>query len=77
MNGDRYPKRTSARGAPTGREKEEDQDLDLRVLIDELGSIVHLIVNDHEQVLLGIVLGNILESILLVGHFERWRYFLR
>ena len=39
---------------------------DIRVLVDELGGIVDLIVDYQVDVLLGVVLGNI-----LVGEFER------
>jgi hypothetical protein len=45
------------------------------VLIYELCAVVDLVVDDHEQVLLGVVLGNILVGELLVGHFGwfmRW-----
>lgn len=41
----------------------------LRVLIYELCAVVDLVVDDHEQVLLGVVLGNILVGELLVRHF--------
>lgn len=47
----------------------------LRMLVDELGGIVDLIVNDDEQVLLGVVLSNILiGELLLRGHFCEYRY---
>lgn len=41
----------------------------LRMLIYELCAVVDLVVDDHEQVLLGVVLGNILVGELLVRHF--------
>jgi hypothetical protein len=41
----------------------------VRVLIDELGAVVDLAVDHQEQVLLGVVLGNILVSELL-RHFD-------
>lgn len=37
----------------------------LRVLVHELGAVVHLVVDHEEDVLLGVVLGNILVGILL------------
>ena len=40
------------------------------MLVDELGTIVDLIVDDEEQVILGVVLGDVLVSVfLLLGHF--------
>jgi hypothetical protein len=39
------------------------------VLVHKLGAVIDLVVNDHEQVLLGVVLGNVLVGVLLVGHF--------
>jgi hypothetical protein len=39
--------------------------VDLRMLIDELGSAVDLVVDDEEQVLLGVVLGHILVGVFL------------
>ena len=40
---------------------------DLRVLVDKLGSIVDLVVDDEEQVLLVVVLSDVLVSVLLGG----------
>ena len=41
----------------------------VRVLINEAGAVVDLVVNDHVQVLLGAVLGHLLEGEFLgVGH---------
>ena len=41
------------------------------MLVDKLGHVVDLVVNDHEQVAVGVVLGNILICVLLYGgHYE-------
>lgn len=40
------------------------------MLVNELGGIVDLIVDHHEDVLLGVVLGNILVGVLLGSHFD-------
>lgn len=40
----------------------------LRVLVYKLSAVVDLVVDDHEQVLLGVVLRDILVGVLLVGH---------
>lgn len=39
----------------------------LRVLVNKLGHVVDLVVDDDEQVLVGVVLGNILVGVLLCG----------
>jgi hypothetical protein len=39
------------------------------VLIDERTAVVDLVVNDHVQVLLGVVLGNLLESEFFGRHY--------
>jgi len=44
----------------------------VRVLIDKLGAVVNLVVNDNVDVLLGVVLGNILVGELLSGHLDGW-----
>lgn len=38
---------------------------DVRVLVDKLGAVVDLVVDHDEEVLLGVVLGNILVRVLL------------
>lgn len=43
---------------------------DVRVLIDEAGAVVDLVVDDQIQVLLGVVLGDLLESEFFGGHFD-------
>lgn len=47
------------------------------MLVNEAGAVVDLVVDDHEQVLLGVVLGDLLESeFLAVRHDGRcviWR----
>lgn len=46
------------------------------MLIDELGRIVDLVVDDDEEVLLGVVLSNVLVGELCDGgHFERLAIF--
>lgn len=40
-------------------------DGDVRVLVDEAGAVVDLVVDDHVQVLLGVVALNLLEGELL------------
>ena len=40
------------------------------MLVNELGRIVDLIVDHREDVLLGVVLGNILVGVLLGSHFD-------
>lgn len=40
---------------------------DIRVLIDERTAVVDLIVDNHVQVLLGVVFGDLLEGEFLVG----------
>jgi hypothetical protein len=45
----------------------------IRVLVYETRGIVHLVMDDHEEVLLGVVLGNIRVGIFLVGHCEKLR----
>ena len=40
----------------------------LRVLVHKLGAVVDLVVDDHVEVLLGVVLGNVLVGELLGGH---------
>lgn len=40
------------------------------MLVHKLGAVIDLVVNDHEQILLGVVLGNVLVGVLLVGHFD-------
>jgi hypothetical protein len=42
----------------------------LRVLVDKLGNVVDLVVDDNVEILLGVVLSNILIGELLVGHLE-------
>lgn len=39
------------------------------MLVKELGSIIDGVVNDHEEILLGVVLGNVLVGEFL-RHFE-------
>lgn len=39
------------------------------MLVDKLGGIVDLVVDHHEEVLLGVVLSNILVRERLLGHF--------
>lgn len=46
-----------------------DRVMDLRVLIDEFGGIVDLIVDNNVKILLGVVLGNVLVGELLGSHF--------
>ena len=42
----------------------------LRMLVNEFSTIVDLIVDDEEQVILGVVFGDVLVGIfLLLGHF--------
>ena len=42
----------------------------LRMLVNEFSTIIDLIVDDEEQVILGVVLGDVLVGIfLLLGHF--------
>ena len=44
----------------------------VRVLVNEAGAVVDLVVNDHVQVLLGVVGGNLLEGEFLgLGHAGR------
>lgn len=45
----------------------------IRMLVDKLGAVVDLIVDDDVKVLLGVVLSNILVGKLLGGHFEELR----
>jgi hypothetical protein len=40
------------------------------VLINELGRIVHLIMNDHEQIPLRVVFGDVLVRVFIVGHLD-------
>lgn len=42
----------------------------LRMLIDEFGGIVNFIVDNDEEILLRVVLGNVLVGVLLGGHFS-------
>lgn len=42
----------------------------LRVLVNELRTVVDLVVNHHKKVLFGVVLRNILIRVLLLGHFD-------
>lgn len=39
--------------------------VDVRMLVEELGAVVDLIMNDHVHVVLGVVLSNILHGELL------------
>lgn len=40
----------------------------VRMLVDEFADVVDLVVNDKPEVLLGVVVGDILERELLFGH---------
>lgn len=42
----------------------------LRVLVDKLGAVVDLVVDDDVEILLGVVLGNVLVGELLGGHLD-------
>lgn len=46
------------------------------MLVDKLGGIVDLVVDHHEEVLLGVVLSNILVRERLLGHFVCIFFFL-
>jgi hypothetical protein len=46
-----------------------DRVMDLRVLIDEFGGVVDLIVDNNVKIPLGVVLGNVLVGELLGSHF--------
>lgn len=50
---------------PVLRRKEERRDV--RVLIDEAGAVVDLVMDNHVQVLLGVVGGDLLEGEFLGG----------
>lgn len=43
---------------------------DLRMLVDEFGRVVDVVVDDDVEVLLGVVLGNVLVGELLRGHLD-------
>lgn len=46
---------------------------DVRVLIDEAGAVVDLVVDDHVEVLLGVVAGDLLEGEFLgLRHDDGW-----
>lgn len=49
------------------------RDQDIRVLVNEAATVVDLVVDDQEQVLLGVMLGHLLEGKFLgVRHGVRW-----
>ncbi len=65
--------------APVGRLsrkrwEEETQGRNSRMLIDELGRVVDLVVDDDVDVLLGVVLGNILVGEFLERHLGGGRW---
>ena len=57
-----------ARGA-RHRHAQRGTGTNLRVLVDELGDVVHLVVDHDVEILLGVVLGNILVG-ELGGHLD-------
>jgi hypothetical protein len=40
------------------------------MLVNELGAVVDLVVNNNQDILLGVVLGNILVGVFLGGHLD-------
>lgn len=52
--------------------RSEKSGSDIRVLIDEAAAVVNLVVNDHVQILLGVVGGDLREGELLGRRHGGW-----